>query len=57
MKFRFFHEIDKYGFGLGFILNRTNESKKYIREKKTIVYTFGIVLFVFSIGFEITIES
>lgn len=57
MKFRFFHDIDKYGFGLGFIFNRTNESKKYIRDKKTIVYTLGIVLFVFSICIEITIEK
>lgn len=50
-------EFDKHDIALGFILRRENESKKYIRECKTINYLFGIILLWFSIGVEIVIEG
>lgn len=35
-------EFDKYNLGFVIAFIRENESKKYIREHKTIVYFFGI---------------
>jgi len=50
-----FH-FDKYDLGFGILLKRTNESKKYIRECKTINYLFGIVFLWFSFGIEIELK-
>lgn len=46
-------DFSKYDLGIGFILHRENESKKYIRDKVYINYVIGIVLLWFSFGFEI----
>ena len=46
-------DFNKYDFGLGFILHRENESKKYIRDKVYINYVVGILFLWFSFGFEI----
>lgn len=49
-------EFNKYDFALGTIFRIENESKKYIRKRKTYNIMFGIMFLWFSIGFEITIE-
>lgn len=41
-------EFNRYDFGLGIILHRENESKKYIRDNKIINYVFGIALLWFT---------
>ena len=38
MKIKPQFSFDKYDFGLGIVFRRENESKKYIREYKTINY-------------------
>lgn len=48
-------EFNKYDFGLGIVLRRENESKKYIRKHRTINYIFGIILLWFSFGVEVKI--
>ena len=48
-------EFNKYDFGLGIVLRRENESKKYIRKHRTINYIFGIILLWFSFGVEVEI--
>jgi hypothetical protein len=55
MKIKPQFNFNKYDFGLGIVFRRENESKKYIREYKTINYIFGIVFLWFSFGFEIEI--
>mgnify|MGYP000258755786 FL=1 len=55
MKIKPQFSFNKYDFGLGIVFRRENESKKYIREYKTINYIFGIVFLWFSFGFEIEI--
>lgn len=47
-------EIEKYDIGIGFLLHRENESKKYIRDGKTINYTFGIIFLWFTLAIIIT---
>ena len=49
-------EFNKYDFSLGTIFRIENESKKYIRKRKTYNIMFGIMFLWFSIGFEIKIE-
>lgn len=49
-------EFDRHSFGFGFAFLRENESKKYIREHKTIVYFFGIKFLCFDCGLELKIE-
>ena len=46
------------GLALGFVIAfiRENESKKYIREHKTIVYFFGIKFLCFDCSLELKIE-
>lgn len=53
MKIKPRFEFNKYDFGLGIVFRRENESKKYIREYKTINYIFGIIFLWFSFGIEI----
>lgn len=48
-------EFNKYDFGLGIVLKRENESKKYIRKHRYINYIFGIIFLWFSFGVEIEI--
>lgn len=48
-------EFNKYDFGLGIIFRRENESKKYIREYKTINYIFGVMFLWFSFELEVKI--
>lgn len=48
-------EFNKYDFGLGIVFRRENESKKYIREYKTINYIFGVVFLWFSFVLEVEI--
>ena len=55
MKIKPRFEFSKYDFGFGIALQRENEGKKYIREHKTIIYTFGILFLWFSFEFEIEI--
>lgn len=43
-------DFEKYNFGVGFILNREYESKKYIRHCKVVNYIFGFYLLWFSFG-------
>ena len=45
MKIKPMFEFSKYDFGLGIVFKRENESKKYIREYKTINYIFRIIFF------------
>lgn len=42
--------FNKYDVGIGFMMYRENESKKYIRDKIIINYVFGIVFLWFSMG-------
>ena len=49
-------EFNKYDFVLGTIFRIENESKKYIRKRKTYNIMFGIMFLWFLIGFEIKIE-
>ena len=46
-------EFNKYDFALGTIFRIENESKKYIRKRKTYNIMFGIMFLWFLIGFEI----
>ena len=55
MKIKPMFEFNKYDFGLGIIFRRENESKKYIREYKTINYIFGVLFLWFSFGLEVKI--
>ena len=48
--------FDKYGIGLGIVVNRENESKKFIRDNKEIRYLFAIMFLWFTIGLVIEIE-
>ena len=57
MKFKPVFEFNKEDITFGVALQRENESKKYIRECRTIVYRFGIFLLFFAIGFEITLKG
>ena len=50
-------DCNKYDFGLGIVFRRENESKKYIREYKTINYIFGVVFLWFSFGIEVEITG
>lgn len=43
-------DFNKYDLGIGFMIHRENESKKYIRDCKIINYVFGIVFLWFSMG-------
>ncbi len=49
-------EFDRYNLGFAIIFRRENESKKYIREHKTITYLFGIKFLCFAYGLELKIE-
>ena len=55
MKIKPMFKFSKYDFGLGIVFKRENESKKYIREYKTINYIFGIIFLWFSFGIEVEI--
>lgn len=55
MKIKPMFEFNKYDFGLGIIFRRENESKKYIREYKTINYIFGVLFLWFSFELEVKI--
>lgn len=48
-------DFNKYDFGLGIVFKRENESKKYIREYKTINYIFGVMFLWFSFALEVEI--
>lgn len=49
-------EFDKYNLGFVIAFIRENESKKYIRDHKTIVYFWGIKLLCFDCSLELKIE-
>lgn len=49
-------ELDKYNLGFAIVFYRENESKKYIREHKTIMYVFGIKFLCFDCSLELKIE-
>lgn len=53
MKIRPLFKFNKYEIGLGVGLVRTNESKLFIRKKKSINYNFAIILLWFYLGLEI----
>ena len=57
MKIKPMFKFSKYDFGFGIVFNIENESKKYIREYKTINYIFGVLFLWFSFGFEIEITG
>ena len=50
-------EFNKYDFGFGMLFIRENESKKYIRKRKTVNYIFGVTFLWFSFWFEILLEG
>lgn len=49
-------EFDKYNLGFVIAFIRENESKKYIRDHKTIVYFLGIKLLCFDCSLKLKIE-
>ena len=55
MKIKPMFEFNKYDFGIGIVFRRENESKKYIREYKTINYIFGVMFLWFSFELEVKI--
>ena len=50
-------EFNKHDFGFGIVFRRENVSEKFIRNYKSIEYTFGIVFLWFSFGIEIEVRG
>ena len=57
LKIKPLFDFNKYDIGLGFMIHRENESKKYIRNRRIINYVFGIVILWISFGFILEVKG